>query len=373
MIEFARTDTSIIGRWWWTVDRWTLIALMSMIGFGMVLIFAASPAVAERIGLDSFYFVRHQLACLVPALCVIFCISLLGPRDVRRLATIVFLVALVLMAATLVTGVEIKGARRWINFPGFSLQPSEFVKPAFAVVAGWMIAEGRLKEEFPGRIIAVGLYLMVIALLLMQPDMGMVVLTSVAFGAQLFVAGMPLLLAGLLIVLGVAGLFGAYFVFPHVASRIDRFLDPAAGDSYQVNRGLEAFMNGGLFGRGPGEGTVKEILPDAHADFIFAVAGEELGLIACLVIVALFAFVVMRGMSRMLQEGSLFVVISVTGLLVQFGLQAIIHMSSTLHLIPTKGMTLPLISYGGSSMLGIALCMGMTLALTRRRAGLGEL
>lgn len=373
MIEFARTDTSTIGRWWWTVDRWTLFALMSLVGIGMVLIFAASPAVAERIGLDSFYFVRHQLAYVIPALGIIFGISLLSPRDVRRLATVVFLGALVLMAVTLVAGVEIKGARRWINLAGFSLQPSEFVKPAFAVVSAWMISAGRLDENFPGRIVAVGLYLMTIALLLMQPDMGMVVLTSVMFGAQLFVAGMPLLLAGGMMVAGVVGLVSAYFIFPHVASRIDRFLDPASGDSYQVTRGLEAFMNGGLFGRGPGEGTVKEILPDAHADFIFAVAGEELGLVACLVIVALFAFVVLRGMSRMLQEGNFFVVIAVTGLLVQFGLQAIIHMSSTLHLMPTKGMTLPLISYGGSSMWGIALCMGMTLALTRRRAGLGDL
>jgi cell division protein FtsW len=329
--------------------------------------------VAERIGLDSFYFVRHQLAYIIPALGIIFVISLLAPRDVRRLAVIVFLISAALMAVTLVAGVEIKGARRWINVAGFSLQPSEFIKPAFAVVSGWMIAAGRLDEQFPGRIIAVMLYLMTIGLLLMQPDMGMVILTSVTFGAQLFVAGMPLLVAGGMIVLGICGLFGAYFIFPHVASRVDRFLDPAAGDSYQVNRGLEAFMNGGLFGRGPGEGTVKEILPDAHADFIFAVAGEELGLIACLVIVALFAFVVMRGMSRMLQEGNLFIVVSVTGLLVEFGLQAIIHMSSTLHLIPTKGMTLPLISYGGSSMWGIAICMGMTLALTRRRAGMGEL
>lgn len=373
MIDFARTDTSVIGRWWWTVDRWTLAAVMSLIGFGMVLIFAASPAVAERIGLDSFYFVRHQLAYLLPAIAVIFCVSLLGPRDVRRLGVIVFLAMMALMVLTLVVGIEIKGARRWINLAGVSLQPSELVKPSFAVVSAWMISAGRLNERVPGRLIAVGLYLSTIALLLLQPDMGMVVLVSVIFGAQLFMAGMPLLLAGALAVLGLAGLVGAYYAFPHVASRIDRFLDPSSGDSFQINRGLEAFMNGGLFGRGPGEGTVKEVLPDAHADFIFAVAGEELGLVACLAIVALFAAVVLRGLSRMLQESNLFIVIAVTGLLVQFGLQAIIHMASTLHLMPTKGMTLPLISYGGSSMLGIALCMGMVLALTRRRAGMSDL
>ncbi len=157
MIEFARTDTSILGRWWWTVDRWTLAAVMGLIGFGMVLIFAASPAVAERIGLDSFYFVRHQLAYLVPALGIIFCVSLLGPRDVRRLAVVIFIAMLVLMTVTLVAGVEIKGARRWISLAGFSLQPSEFVKPAFAVVSAWLIASGRLDERFPGRLIAIGL------------------------------------------------------------------------------------------------------------------------------------------------------------------------------------------------------------------------
>ncbi|HEY4133948.1 MAG TPA: putative peptidoglycan glycosyltransferase FtsW [Alphaproteobacteria bacterium] len=372
MINFARTDTSVLGRWWWTVDRWVLAALLILSGFGIVLIFAASPAVATRIGVDSFFFVRKQISYLAPALVIILSVSLLNVRDVRRLSVIVFLAMVVCMVLTILMGVEIKGARRWISVAGFTLQPSEFIKPAFAVVSAWMLASGRLESGFPGRIIAVALYGLTVGLLLLQPDMGMVVLTSAMFGAQLFIAGIPMFLVGVLALSGFGGIVGAYFVFPHVASRIDRFLDPASGDSYQVNTGLEAFMNGGLFGRGPGEGTVKEILPDAHADFIFAVAGEELGLIACLFIVSLFAFIVLRGFTRMLSEGNLFILLAVTGLLTQFGLQAIIHMSSTLHLIPTKGMTLPLISYGGSSMLGIAFGMGMVLALTRRRAGLGE-
>jgi len=372
MINFARTDTSVIGRWWWTVDRWVLAALMILVGLGIVLIFAASPAVAERIGLDSFYFVRKQIGYLAPALVILLSVSLLNVRNVRRLAVVVFLLMVVCMVLTILMGVEIKGARRWISLAGFTLQPSEFIKPAFAVVSAWMLASGRMTSGFPGRTIAVALYGLTIGLLLLQPDMGMVVLTSAMFAAQLFVAGIPMALVAIMAIGGFAGIVGAYFVFPHVASRIDRFLDPSSGDSYQVNTGLEAFMNGGLFGRGPGEGTVKEILPDAHADFIFAVAGEELGLIACLFIVALFAFIVLRGFTRMLSEGNLFILFAVTGLLVQFGLQAIIHMSSTLHLMPTKGMTLPLISYGGSSLLGIAFGMGMVLALTRSRAGLGE-
>ena len=372
MINFARTDTSVLGRWWWTVDRWVLATLMILVGLGIVLIFAASPAVAERIGVDSFFFVRKQISYIAPAMIILLAVSVLSVRDVRRLAVLVFLLMVVCMVLTILMGTEIKGARRWISLAGFTLQPSEFIKPAFAVVSAWMLSSGRLDANFPGRTIAVLLYGLTLGLLLMQPDMGMAVLTSAIFGAQLFVAGIPMALVVFLAIGGFAGIVGAYFIFPHVASRIDRFLDPASGDSFQVTRGLEAFMNGGLFGRGPGEGTVKEILPDAHADFIFAVAGEELGLIACLFIVSLFAFIVLRGFTRMLQEGNLFILYAVTGLLTQFGLQAIIHMSSTLHLMPTKGMTLPLISYGGSSMLGIAFGMGMVLALTRRRAGLGE-
>ncbi|MCH6577253.1 MAG: cell division protein FtsW [Proteobacteria bacterium] len=370
MIGFARTDNSVLSRWWWTVDRWTLAALLTLICFGLMLILAASPAVAERIGLESFHFVRRQVAYLGPALATILAISLLSPRDVRRLGTIVFAVALVLMALTLVAGTEINGARRWLNIFSLSLQPSEIMKPGFAVLAAWMISAGRLHGNFPGYLIVAALYLVVMALLLMQPDMGMAGVISAVLFAQFFLAGPPLLWVGLVIVLGLSALVGAYYAFPHVASRVNSFLDPSAGDSYQVNTALEAFMNGGVLGRGPGEGTIKEILPDAHSDFIFAVAGEELGLFACLVILALFAFVVLRGFSRMLQENNLFVLLAVTGLLVQFGLQTAIHMATTLKLMPTKGMTLPFISYGGSSLFGIALAMGMVLALTRRRVGL---
>jgi cell division protein FtsW len=200
----------------------------------------------------------------------------------------------------------------------------------------------------------------------------MAVVVSAVWFTQFFLAGLRLywLAAGL--AGGVVSLIGAYLVLPHVASRVDRFLDPASGDSYQVDRSMDAFMNGGMWGRGPGEGTVKEYLPDAHADFVFAVAGEELGLVLCLVIVALFAFVVLRGFSRLLQETNLFIVLAATGLFVQFGLQAIINMASSLHLMPTKGMTLPFISYGGSSLLSLGLAMGMALALTRRRFGGAE-
>src|SRR3546814_573654 len=196
-------------------------------------------------------------------------------------------------------------------------------------------------------------------MLLAQPDLGMAVIVTAVWGIQFFLAGLPMILVVGLAALGAAGLVGSYFLFSHVASRIDRFLDPSSGDSYQIDRSLEAFMNGGLWGTGPGEGTVKLYLPDAHADFIFAVAGEEFGLFWCLVLVALFAFIVLRGFFRLNDDGNLFVVLAGAGLLVQFGLPDLINMGSTLHLIPTKGMTLPFVSYGGSSLIALGIGMGM--------------
>jgi len=367
MSGFSRTDRSVIGLWWWTVDRWTLAALVALMLMGGLLVLAASPAVALRLKLDSFYLVRHHFAVLVPAALIMFAISLSSPRGVRRIAIIGLLVALALTAVTLVAGEEIKGARRWIDIAGLSIQPSEFLKPCFAVVAAWMFAEQHGKRHMPGNLISIALYLIIVGLLMAQPDFGMTGVVSVTWFAQFVLAGLPLLWIGALLVVGVGGLIGAYFLFPHVAVRVDGFLNPANGDSYQVDRSLEAFVNGGLYGRGPGEGTVKQVLPDAHSDFIFAVAGEEFGLIACLLIVALFAFIVLRGYGKLIRESNLFVLLAGAGLITDFGMQATINMASSLHLMPTKGMTLPFISYGGSSLLALGLAMGMFLALTRRR------
>ena len=369
-MSFARTDTSTLSRWWWTIDRWTVSAVFMLIAIGAMLTMAASPGVAERIGADSFHFVRRQFFFLPLAIAVIFGVSLLDPRGVRRLAVIAFGVAMLLIVATLFA-TPINGATRWLNLGGLSIQPSEFVKPTFAVVAAWMFSAQRLESSFPGNLIAMTLFAMVVGLLLLQPDVGMTLVVGAVWFTQFFLAGLPLFWVVLFMVVGLSALVGAYFVFPHVASRVDRFLDPSSGDSYQVSTALNAFSHGGFFGRGPGEGRVKAVLPDAHTDFIMAVAGEEFGLILCLIIVALFAFVVLRGFTRMLQEDNLFVLLSVSGLLVQFGLQALINMASTLHLMPTKGMTLPFISYGGSSMLALGMGIGMVLALTRRRVSTG--
>jgi len=371
MSTFTRTDTSVVSRWWWTIDRLTLVSVIIIAALGAILVLAASPAVATRIGLESFHFVHRHFIFLPMALAVMIGTSLLTPRGVRRLALLVFVGAIIAMVAVLFVGVETKGATRWLSIAGFSLQPSEFIKPSFAIVAAWMFSAQKLDDDVPGYAIAIFLFVTVVGLLLLQPDFGMSIVISCVWAVQFFIAGLPLVLVGAIALLFILGGFGAYLSFDHVRSRIDRFLDPVGGKGYQVEKSLDAFENGGLFGRGPGEGRVKEVLPDAHTDFILAVAGEEFGLLLCLLIVILFAFVVLRGFSRVFKDSDFFVMVAVAGLLTQFALQAIINIASTTNLIPPKGMTLPFISYGGSSTLALALGMGMVLALTRVRHGQG--
>ena len=316
---------------------------------------------------DAFLFL--QIFFLAAAGAIVVAVSLMSPRSIRRLAIAGCIIALILTAATMVVGVEIKGARRWISLPGMSVQPSEFLKPCFAIVAAWLLNEGRRTPRFPGRSLAIGIFLVIALLLKSQPDVGMLAVITAVFFAQLYIAGLNLFMVGIgMLGFGGAGV-AAYLFFPHVQKRVENFLHPGngIGADYQPRTALEAFGNGGLLGRGPGEGRVKDVLPDAHADFVFAVAGEEFGMILCLVIIAVFAFIVLRGLLRLVQEQDMFIVLACTGLVTGFGLQAFVNMASSLQLIPTKGMTLPLISYGGSSALAVALGMGMLLALTRRR------
>ncbi len=373
MSSFARTDTSIVGRWWWTVDRWTLLAVALLIAIGTLLTLAASPAVAERLQLESQHFVLRQAVFLPMAVAMIFIVSLMSPRGVRRISIVGFAIGLLLVMATLFLGPEIKGATRWLQFSGLSIQPSEFIKPCFAVVTAWLLSEQRRREGMPGGLICCVLFALVAGLLIMQPDFGMTAVVAVVWVGQCFIAGLSMIWIAALAGLGLTGAILAYATIPHVTSRIDRFLDPASGDSYQIDRAMDAFGQGGLLGRGPGEGMIKRVLPDAHTDFVFSVAGEEFGLIACLIIIALFGFITLRGFARLLREEDLFVLLAAAGLLTQFGLQAVINIGVNLNLLPTKGMTLPFISYGGSSMLALALAMGMVLSLTRRRPNLGGL
>jgi cell division protein FtsW len=366
MPALPRTDDSLLGRWWWSVDRWTMGAIGTLIGIGYIMMLAASPAVAERIGSSRDLFIFKQVFFLALAGAVVVGVSLLSPRNIRLLAIAGCLVALALTAATMVAGVEIKGARRWIALPGMSVQPSEFLKPCFAVVAAWLISEGRKNPRLHGMPIAFAIFGLILLLLKSQPDIGMLAVVVAVFLTQLYVGGMNIFLVGVGFGLVGGASVMAYTLFPHVRSRVERFWD-GTGDNYQVLTAAEAFGNGGLWGRGPGEGHVKDVLPDAHSDFVFAVAGEEFGMLLCLGILTAFGFIVLRGLLRLRKEQDLFIILSCTGLVTGFGLQAFVNMASTLKLIPTKGMTWPFVSYGGCSALAVALGMGMLLALTRRR------
>ncbi len=370
MNSVARTDTSVVGRWWWTVDKSTLAAIFLLIACGAVLTLAAGPPAAARIHLDSFHFVRQQMLVITLGIAVLIATSWFSPRWIKRFGVLLlFLVAIPLTVLATFYGPEIKGARRWLQF-GFSLQPSEFLKPSFAIFAAWMFSTARLEPGFRGGLIATVVCGLIVAILARQPDIGMAAVIVAIWFSQLFMAGLAYRWV-LLLMTAAIGVFAlAYATIPHVAHRINLFLDPSSGDNYQVDRSLGAFMGGGLFGKGPGEGTVKAQLPDAHSDFIFAVAGEEFGLVMCLLIVAAYGFVVLRGFVRVRDDTNLFVLFASTGLLVSFGLQAVINMASALSLMPTKGMTLPFISYGGSSVLALSFGMGMLLALTRRRSGM---
>ena len=362
-----RIDNSVIGRWWWTVDHATLACVGLLIGFGYVLMLAASPSVAARIGADRDLFILKQMVFLAIAAAIVVGVSLLSTTAIRRLALLGCLLALAATAYTLVHGLEIKGARRWIGLPMMSVQPSEFLKPCFAVVTAWLLTERRRTRHFPGMLLAFAVFGVILMLLKSQPDIGMLTVITTVFMAQLFVDGLNLVLVGVGVGSMAAAFVGAFFAFTHVRSRVERFLHPSLGDHYQIDTALQAFGNGGLLGRGPGEGRVKDLLPDAHADFVFAVAGEEFGMLVCLFIIGVFCFMVIRTLLKLLNEDDPFVVLASCGLMTGFGLQAFVNMGSTLHLIPTKGMTLPFISYGGSSALSVALTIGMVLALTRRR------
>jgi cell division protein FtsW len=364
----SRADRSALAEWWWTVDKYILGGSLVLMLVGIVLSFAGSPAVAERLGYDSFHFVTRHIAFAVPALAVLIATSFLSPQSARRVSLVVLGVMLVMMLATLFIGIDVKGARRWINFGELSIQPSEFMKPAFVVTVAWLFAENRRRQDIHGDIFAVILLVIVAALLIAEPDFGQTMLSLISWSLLFFMAGMSWFWIVLLIAVGFGGVFAAYTLLPHVAARIDKFISPASGDTFQVDKALDSILHGGWFGVGPGEGMVKRVLPDAHTDFIFAVGAEEFGIIACLVLVLTFALIVFRGLSRSTQTEDPFARLATAGLVVLFGVQSVINISVNLNLIPAKGMTLPFISYGGSSMIAMGFEIGLLLAFTRRRA-----
>lgn len=370
---FSYRDTSLTGRWWSTVDHGLLMAVLLLVAIGVFLSVSASPCVATKIGFDRFFFVKRHLIMLPLAMAGMGIVSMRSPAALRRLALGILAFGIIALVWTLSGGYEVKGARRWIRLAGFSLQPSEFVKPALFVIVASLLAEKQEDPTFPGVRCALALLGGIITLTLLQPDVGMTLVLVFGCVVQIFVAGMPLALAVLSVIAGAGGLGLAYLFIPHVTKRIDAFFRPELGDVdqlYQIRQSLEAFHHGGWFGCGPGEGVIKRLVPDAHADFVFSVAGEEYGIFLCLLLVALFAFIVVRSILLALQKKDLFVIFSVTGLSVQIGAQACINMATALKMIPTKGMTLPFVSYGGSSILAMGLTMGMILALTKKQHGM---
>ncbi len=364
----SRAERNPVADWWFTVDKLLLIAFLALIFGGIVLSLAASPAVAERIGIaDSYYFVKRQAMFAFPAIVTLIGVSFLNPKQIRRAALAGFVVCVVLLVLTLLIGPEVKGSRRWITILGISVQPSEFMKPMFAVLVGFLLAEGQKRPDLPGRSFSMLLLGIVAALFVAQPDFGQTMLICLTWGGLFFISGMSWMWIVAFAGAGATGILSAYTLVPHVRSRIERFMNPEAGDTFQVQTAQEAFINGGWWGQGPGEGTFKRILPDSHTDFVFAVLGEEFGLVLCMCLALVFAFVVLRGMSHAMRENDGYVRLATTGLIMLFGLQSCINMAVNLHLMPAKGMTLPFISYGGSSLVAVALSMGMLLALTRKR------
>ena len=365
----SREERTPLSEWWWTVDKQLLGAILVLILCGVIVSLAASPPVADRFHLDSFHFFNRHMLFLVPTLIVMIGVSFLSPRGVRRIALVVFVVSILLIVATLLFGPEVKGARRWISILGLNIQASEAAKPAFVVLVAWLFAESTRRVEMPATALSMLLLMVLGTLLVLEPDFGQTMLVLLVWGALFFMAGVRMIWAPGLAGAAIGGGFLAYLLVPHVASRIDRFINPGKGDDFQVRMAAESLSNGGWLGLGMGEGIAKHSLPDSHTDFVLAVAAEEFGIVLCLALLALFTFVVIRTLARAYASEDMFARFAATGLAIQFGLQASINMAVNLQLLPAKGMTLPFISYGGSSIVSLAFGVGMMLALTRARPG----
>jgi cell division protein FtsW len=366
----SRTKRTPLANWWWTVDHSLLGATGILIVLGVLLSFTSSPAAAVRLRLDDpLHFAIRQCLFAAGACGLVVLVSILSSRGIKRAAFFIYIGAILVMAALPFLGHEAKGATRWISFAGFTLQPSEFLKPALIVLVAWMFSEGQKGQGVPGVSIAFALYFTAVGLLIIQPDVGQTILISIAFGAAFWMAGVPISWIPIMGGTAAAGLGAIYLLLPHARSRVDRFLSPEGADTHQITKASEAIANGGLFGRGPGEGVMKQGVPDLQTDFIYSVAAEEYGLVFSLALIGVFAFLMVRGLYRSMKLSDSFEQVAAAGLFVLVGQQALINMAVNLNLAPTKGMTLPFMSYGGSSMLAMGLTMGMALGLTRRRPG----
>lgn len=366
----GRADKTLLGRWFWTIDRPLLALVLVLIGIGLIAVAAASPAAAHRysggsVKLDDMYYFKRQLFWILLGVPLMLGVSMLTVPWAKRLSLIGTLVFIVGLAAVPFFGVEANGAVRWLSLGGFQLQPSEFLKPLFAVTSAWVLASRFDDGDVPAFSVSCGLLVLVVAMLVMQPDIGQSALFVGVWLVQAVLAGMSFAILGIVLAAGVAALVVAYLFVPHVTSRIDRFLT-GDGDTYQIDKALDGFRAGGLFGAGPGEGQNKFSLPEPHTDYIFSVIGEEFGAIACAAIAILFLAMIVRVLLQLLEEEDPFVFLGAAGLITQIGGQAMINIGVNLNLLPSKGMTLPFISHGGSSFLALSMGMGLLLALTRR-------
>ncbi len=351
-----------IHSWWWSIDSIVFILALCLMFTSLLLVGSAGPAVSARIGAGKFHFFQRQTLFIIIALFLVFWISQLSREAVKKFSIFLFFIIFCILIALPYVGVEIKGARRWINILGFAFQPSEFLKPFYAVTVASVLSKD-YKERFAVCII---IHLVVTTLLMLQPDFGATVTISAVTGIQLFVSGIPALWIIYIFAFSVTICLIGYCFMPHVASRIDKFLNPEQFDNYQVIKSLESFSSGGLLGRGPGEGVIKYSLPDAHTDFIFAVAAEEFGIIFCIIILMLFGTIFIRGILVSIKTNNSFSVYSTVGLLSYFMLQSIFNSGVSMNLLPTKGMTLPLISYGGSSVIAFSIAIGIYLSITKK-------
>ncbi|TGW14497.1 FtsW/RodA/SpoVE family cell cycle protein [Candidatus Hepatobacter penaei] len=374
MLDFssARTNRTFWGEWLWTIDLATLFTVCLLMGLGILFMMAASPSIASHYGYETFFYLKKHVIFVLVGFVTLLVSSHLSVHHMRRLAFVGFGLMLCLLWMTLFWGTPVKGAKRWIKVAGFPCQPSEFLRPCLLVVTAWLLSEGkRLAGQFSGMAWAFACLFISLAPLTLQPDIGMTCVLLGSFLTQVFLAG----LAWRFLFLG-AGVFalsgvGLFFLFPHVRHRIEIFLghnkgDPF-GDQFQIIKSIQSFQSGGLWGIGPGEGRIKGHLPDAHTDFIFSVTGEEFGGLFCLALMVLYGFLILRHLYWTLSQHSLFVILGVAGLITNLGLQACVHFLSTLGVIPTKGVPLPFMSYGGSSMMGAAITIGFLLVFTRKR------
>ena len=364
----SRVTEPVLPRWWRTIDKWSMTCIMVLFGIGLLLGLAASVPLASRNGLEPFFYVQRQAFFGGLALVAMFAVSMMTPGMVRRLGVVGFVLAFAALALLPFFGTDFgKGAVRWFSFGFASVQPSEFLKPAFMIVVAWLMAASFDLNGPPGKTISFAIAMVVVGLLAMQPDFGQAALVLFGWGVIYFVAGAPMTLIGVVLAMVMVGGFAAYESSEHFARRIDGFLTPDIDPRTQLGYATNAIQEGGFFGVGVGEGQVKWSLPDAHTDFIIAVAAEEYGLVLVLVIIALYTTVVVRSLMRLTKERDPFIRLAGTGLACIFGVQAMINMGVAVRLLPAKGMTLPFVSYGGSSVIAAGITVGALLALTRQR------